>query len=271
MSLIVDQSRQQQDYRLPQLDFRVDEVHCARQLLLACSRDTIGCTGEIRPRLEALQASVKTEVSEGLDIFTGKTPRDPFHEEDQRREMWRALKFISETPGFDQWVAEAQASVRFLTEEWKQNAQNYSDIFSAVTNLDLSKMKFEINVVHPALPAGMNLGGSSCIEWRYVGEKYPEYLSSDYFPHYNGVYICHEILHHEKLLGSGISEHAVIQLATDNEMRKRLTGIDYPPFIGHPADVPNMTNFHLDWLCYLEGKTDKTVLDFARSMVKKFE
>jgi hypothetical protein len=49
----------------------------------------------------------------------------------------------------------------------------------------------------------------------------------------------------------GDPAHATIQLVTDNELRRHLSGADYPPYQGHEADVPIMQALTDHWKAYL--------------------
>ena len=88
-----------------------------------------------------------------------------------------------------------------------------------LTGLKLNK-KFTVYITHPSLRNG-RYRGNNTIEWGHH-ENWRNYAT---------IYLWHEILH--SYIGYGDKEHAVIELITDEELRIRLNGGKYPPFVGH--------------------------------------
>jgi hypothetical protein len=79
---------------------------------------------------------------------------------------------------------------------------------------------FNVYIAHPGLKAGKNFGGNNIV-WSH----------QNYWPNYNTVYIWHELLH--SYFEKDDKSHALIELITDEEMRIKLNGGKYPPFVEH--------------------------------------
>ena len=254
---------------LPTLDFEVDTKYCAMKMLITLGGNLNECPLNLLPRLQHLRARVTKEADGGLDLFNGKIALsvNPTVLRHQYAQMTQAFKTLVRCPDFQKWINETRASVGLLKDEWTKHAPLYAQTFSSITKLDLSGMNYKVKVLHPALPAGASVNEGDIIEWRYVGEHFPEYLRfnvhTSYFMHFNATFLLHEVLHHKNLLGVS-HNHAIIQLATDNEMRKRLAHLDYPPFEGHKCDIPVMAKIYDEWQDFLKGKNGTTILDFAK-------
>ena len=61
------------------------------------------------------------------------------------------------------------------------------------------------------------------------------------------------------------TNHALIQLITDNELRIRLNGGKYPPFEGHSTLTAEMSSLLPKWQEYLLSP-NKDILAFEKSL-----
>lgn len=69
---------------------------------------------------------------------------------------------------------------------------------------------------------------------RYLGSNEISWGGVNEWENYEIVYIWHEILHDDKLLGTESDvNHAIIELISDNELRRRLNGDEYNFDQGH--------------------------------------
>lgn len=119
---------------------------------------------------------------------------------------------------FQDIINETNNTIPLLIEEWNRN---YEVLKEYINSLGINlKSEFRVYVNHPIFLEGQ-YWGDGIIIWSYRND----------FPNYNSIYIWHEILH--EFLGKSEIEHALIELIADNEMRRLLNNIDYPPFIGH--------------------------------------
>ena len=130
-------------------------------------------------------------------------------------------KYISDliiTDSFQDIFNETNNTISLLEKEW---SNNYKTISEYITSLGI-KLEDEFRVYgnHPIFLEGQ-YWGDGVIIWSYRND----------FSNYNTIYIWHEILH--EYLDKSDEEHALIELITDNEMRRILNNIVYPPFNGH--------------------------------------
>ncbi len=128
------------------------------------------------------------------------------------------INAVINTDSFKKIREETTQTLSLLQLEWEANystTKKYLESLGIVINGD-----FTVYFNHPIFLEGQ-YWGNGIIIWSYRND----------FPNYNVIYIWHEILH--ELIGKSEKEHALIELITDNEMRKRLNGTKYPPFTGH--------------------------------------
>ncbi|MFC1722257.1 hypothetical protein ACFL0C_01265 [Patescibacteria group bacterium] len=129
------------------------------------------------------------------------------------------LKSVCKTEEFGILRTQTENSEKKIQEEWERN---YDTTSKYINDLGISTSgNYEILLVHPGIKSGNNIGNNRII-WSH----------KDPWPNYNTVYIWHEILH--TVINNNDKTHALIELICDDEMRKLLNNIEYPPFEGHP-------------------------------------
>ena len=140
------------------------------------------------------------------------------------KKVLRYLEELIQLDIFKDIINETNDTVPLLIEEWNRN---YKVTREYIDSLGINlKGKFTVYVNHPIFLEGQ-YWGDGIIIWSYRND----------FLNYNSIYIWHEILH--EFFGKSDIEHALIELITDNEMRRLLNNIKYPPFIGH-RDLDNL-------------------------------
>jgi len=82
------------------------------------------------------------------------------------------------------------------------------------------------------------------------------------WPNYSTVYIWHEMLH--SYFGRSDVEHAIIELITDEHMRKLLNSDTYPPFVGHEYLSDVKKKLLKDWLVFIK-QNDKDINKFVKA------
>ena len=140
--------------------------------------------------------------------------------------------------------------------EWFKNYEKSFEIMKSVSKLDL-KENFEIIVTHPAVGNGTNLRNYTIV-WGSWGE----------WNNYATIYLWHEILH-TFLEGKSNIEHSIIQYAADNELRRRLNGTNYPPFVGHKRLLPTMNLLFDDWEMFLKNG-EEDIKAWSKKMHHKY-
>ncbi len=124
--------------------------------------------------------------------------------------------------------------------QWRSNTRNAEAIVREITGLNLAK-SFTVYITHPSLKNGIYLGDRK-IAWGHHED----------WPNYTTVYLWHEILH--SYFDAKELDHAIIQLIADEELRVRLNGGTYPPFVGHERLHSLMRNILPRWRKYMESE-----------------
>lgn len=172
---------------------------------------------------------------------------DVFIEELAKSQLYKELKL------------DTQKALVNCKEDWDKN---YEFTAKYIQNMGINvDGTFRIWLVHPDLADGSNIKNRNII-WSYRNS----------FPNYNAIYIWHEILHSyfsENFKIKKTIEESIIQLITDNEMKKVLNGKDYPPFTGHDDTVNMMEAIYPDWKEFLL-QDKKDIKQFVEIISKKF-
>lgn len=136
----------------------------------------------------------------------------------------------------------------YVSKIWNDQFLKTKNIISELTGLELNK-ESHIIITHPGLKNGKELNGK-WIEWGGYDD-----------PNYNITYLWHEILH--QYFDKSNLSHSVIELITDNELNKILTGNDYLSIRGHRQLNPIKKCLMDDWKIYLSS-TSKNIMDFVQ-------
>jgi len=138
--------------------------------------------------------------------------------------------------------------------EWNKNLNKSFELMKKITKLHFQFPKsVKIYITHPAVSNGSALDRKNFkIAWGDWG----------HFPNYSTVYLWHEILH--SFMDIDDVSHAVIQMATDNELRARLNNTTFPPFVGHESLKPLMDKIYSKWKTYLNSEMN--LIDFAKTI-----
>lgn len=151
---------------------------------------------------------------------------------------------------FKKIKSQTEKSREKLILEWNRN---YNDTLKFIENLGIkADGEYTILLTHPGLKTGNNIGNNKII-WSF----------QEYWPNYNTVYIWHEILHSH--LPHGNKGHALIELITDEEMRIRLNGGSYPPYVGHEYLKKEKDKLLVRWKEYLKNnkKDIQSILNYS--------
>lgn len=145
-------------------------------------------------------------------------------------------------------------------DQWRRTVFQVQPFMERLTGFSFEKIndKVKIYITHPAVGNGSVWDRDSYkITWGRWGN----------FQNYTTIYLWHEILHF--YMESDEMSHAIIQLASDNELKKILNQIDYPPFEGHQSLNEIMRLIYEDWQAYL--KSPRNLKNFAYEMGQKFK
>lgn len=141
-------------------------------------------------------------------------------------------------------------------EVWLNNYDKSSSIMQDLTGLKFNR-QLTVYITHPELGGGVYHHPNK-IHW---GHK-------DKWPSYTVIYLWHEIMHsYFRTRKNHDIDHAIIELLTDCELRSRLNGSKYPPFIGH-TELRSMEKALMPyWKKHLKSKS-KNIMIFRNRIVK---
>lgn len=128
----------------------------------------------------------------------------------------RILKEILKSSEFKRLYKETEEYKKFVEKQWKNNEKIVFDYFENVLGLKLPGHAVDVYIFHPKSFNGNANWRRKTITWGH----------SEDWKNYSTVYLAHEILHiltSPKMKDHKIM-HAIIELATDNELRIRLNG-----------------------------------------------
>ncbi|GIW67381.1 MAG: hypothetical protein KatS3mg096_249 [Candidatus Parcubacteria bacterium] len=163
-------------------------------------------------------------------------------------------KFLKETEDYSQW----------LENEWNLKKDIVLKNLEDITGLKIidKNLNVDVFVVKPPLKGGFVIPHKKIIVWGH----------SEDWSNYSIVYLCHELLHiltYKKYKHPNLM-HALIELATDNELRIRLNGGKYPPFVGHSYLENIKKKIYPIWKQYLNKKLKvKDIIELEELILRK--
>ena len=155
-----------------------------------------------------------------------------------------------------------------VKEEWKEHGNKALAILGEILRINIPTKKISVIMVHPDLRGGFSVGEgkNKKIIWGHRAE----------WENYHTIYLLHELLHillQWKDIPQNIT-HALIELATDNELRIRLHGGGQyfsvgEKSVGHPylkSLEEKILPFWENYLRYKRGTARGFAEDFAKRM-----
>ncbi len=124
------------------------------------------------------------------------------------------LKKATRSPEFKRLFKETREYLEIVRKQWSKNEKKVFKLLSIITGLKLPSKSVTVLITHPRLRNGTSFPQQNIIGWGHKEE----------WKNYSTVYLCHELLHiltHNKSKNLTLM-HALIELATDNELRIRL-------------------------------------------------
>ena len=171
---------------------------------------------------------------------------------------------ILESKEFKKFLEETEGYSQRLENEWNSKKEEVLKNLEEITGLKIinKKLNVDVFVVKPPLKGGFAVPYKKTIVWGHTED----------WPNYSIVYLCHELLHiftYKKYKDPKLM-HALIELATDNELRVRLNGGKYPPFIGSPYLESIKRTIYPLWKQYLNKKLKlKNILELERLILRR--
>lgn len=236
---------------LIQLDFVVDPIYVANHLLSSQSASRFR-TGQQNEHIQQLQTDIVranpaawSSGGSSHEILVLQ-PGEGWASLARRAE--RLQQQSIEHPDFPRILAETQQAAEAAEQEWERNLERSHQIVFDILGQELTG-RFPVYITHPALRQGRYLDSLKAIAWTYRLD----------WPNYNTVYLWHEALH--AFLGGDDIPHAVLELVADEELRTKLNGGSYPPFVGHSFLEPLKLRLLKSWRQYL-ATPERDIFEF---------
>lgn len=213
-----------------------------------------------------LQNTLWDKYRSGYKLLQGKSDHIFANEEDINS-LAKTAEEISvlideglKSPLFKTLLENAISYKEWLEKEWEDNTDAVLTALHDILKVDLPSETFTVFVMGDLVYVG-----------RYLGDHKISWGHKDEWENYSLVYLAHEALH--ELFSYGNLEHAIIELATDNELRIRLNrGGEYficnGKNVGHSYLRKLEQDLIPDWKVYLENKKDN-IFDFVRLVKSK--
>jgi hypothetical protein len=174
-------------------------------------------------------------------------------------EVKRFFVSVLRTKEFKMIVKETQESLFKVKKEWEKNQRRALVEFCDIVRLPLDPSCATVLITHPALPNGRNYPSQNAIGWTYRKD----------WKNYNTVYLMHEFLHLQTdgRFKRGDVMHAIVELATDNELKIRLGGTGNYFENGHSGLKKLEKKIYPFWKEYLQ-ENKENLIQFNRRMEK---
>ena len=185
---------------------------------------------------------------------------------------WAALDYKDKEPYkkcFDKLVCEAKKTAQYpilLTQtkqrlaecrdQWRRNYETTFALMKGITGIPF-RHSFSIYIIHPGIPSGCNMTERR-ICWGGEEKK----------KNWTTVYLWHEILH-SYLIDPTYLGHALIEIATDNELRHLINGRNDPEWGGHEECSEIKKLIASDWKAYI-ASPKKNIVEFYQELCKKY-
>jgi len=166
------------------------------------------------------------------------------------------------TPQSKQLIRETEKYRNWLEEEWREKGGIALKELERIIRITLPDKTISIYVTHPKLRNGFTINPQT-IAWGHKED----------WPNYSIVYLCHEIMHTIFWDNKSKNSHAVIELATDNELRIRLNKkgkyFKEGKFdIGHDYLRKLEQKILPQWKNYLKNKGKKNIFKLEKELKK---
>lgn len=174
------------------------------------------------------------------------------------------LEWVKKQKEAKQMIREAELHKKGVEKQWNGLKEKLLPWIEELSGFQLPDFSLPVYVLHPKQRAGHYIANPPRIYWA-TGDKWKNYSS---------VYMCHEIMHFlTEKPGHNVRHavlHAIIELATDNEIRIRLNKAPRKYTLeGHVELKVLREKCYPHWKKYLEKKTYRNILELAAHCSEK--
>lgn len=237
------------------LKFKIDSNYFIVHTLASMANDRFSSM-EHKKEIVDFQNFAWKESENCYDLLAGRIYLERFIDKtfvDAIKDISRFLTKLQKSVEYQKIFKQTRDYLEFCQKQWDKNYELTIKIMEKLTGLKFNK-SFIVYITHPSLKNGCYLGKNK-IAWGH----------NEDWPNYYVVYLWHEILH--SYFSNSEIEHALISFATDEELRIRLNGGKYPPFVTHKELFPLMKKILPFWREYINSKK-KNLLDFKNKLIK---
>ncbi len=168
------------------------------------------------------------------------------------------FKRIRQTKEYKRIVRETKKYLLFVNSQWKRNKEITLHFLEEICGTPLPKLNIYVYITHPKLKNGMAIDENTIV-WGHPEE----------FRNYSTVYLAHELLHILTHLDNSDVTHAIIELATDEELRIKLNKKGkYFEHSGHKHLLSLKKKILPHWKKYLKQE-NKDIFTFIKHMKRK--
>lgn len=176
--------------------------------------------------------------------------------------LGKIYKDIFKSKEFKRLYKETAEYLEFVKSQWKTNEKEALKNLEDILKIKFPNKKITVYITHPKLKNGKSLPKKNLIFWGH-----PENWKN-----YSTIYLCHELLHvltWKKQKDYRIM-HALIELATDEELRIRLNkrGKYFDTKDGHKDLVELKKKILPYWKSYLNDKSIKNIFELEALLIK---
>jgi hypothetical protein len=176
---------------------------------------------------------------------------------------------LKQSKYFQKIYQQTENYLKFCQNQWNKNLVKTTQLMFEITGIDFEKENktFEVYLTHPSLKEGHSFFYLT----NEINRNVIAFGHNEDWPNYFTVYMWHEILHFYWLKPKDENlSHAIIELATDNELRIRLNGGKYPPFVGHEELEKIRRKIYPYWKKYLNKKLKaKNIFELEEYILRK--
>ena len=203
------------------------------------------------------------------ELFNHYEPLRFFSQEDPiktldevNKEFANLMKDALNSNEFSDLYKKTESYKSWLVNEWESKKARVEKELTDMFRIELPEQEIKILVVHPSVGGGFHIK-NGLIFWG----------TEEHWPNYNVVYLAHEFLH--EIFDSSDFHHALIELATDNELRIRLNGKgDYfreeEADVGHSRLRTTENALLPEWKKYLSSPK-QNIYEFLKIQQRKTE
>ncbi|MBU1895712.1 hypothetical protein KJ641_02485 [Patescibacteria group bacterium] len=226
------------------LNFVIDEDYFVAHTL--CSMGAKDFSSSKRKKdIVAFQNFAWGESESHYNFLVARFSSEIFIQEkadDLFRKLPKYLRVLKQSKFYKTILEQTVKYLNFCEKQWDDNYPLSSKVIKKLTDFKLNK-EFTIYITHPGLRNGVCLKDDK-IAWGHHED----------WSNYATVYLWHEILH--SYFEYTDLDHALIQLIADEELRIKLNGGKYPPFVGHKDLFPLMRIILPNWKKYLKSNSN---------------